>query len=471
MSTTRFDSQPRQTNTANSQRGEIREILPLSPKAPRARNSHTSRGDFEAPLPCPASKNKIESVESNCTTVPQRVLVVTSAYPKHATDNAFPWMREIHQQMKERGHEITVLAPSYKGLRSHSLDEIEVCRVRYAPASIERLTHEEGASYKIRKAYMQLLAIPYIIFGCIAAAWLASTRKFDVVHVHWPFPHGLMGQVARFFSGAPLVIMSHGAEFSLARRKKWVGPFLKQSLRSADLLISNSSDTARMVTKLSNRECHVLPYGTTVCAANAEQPDNEIPRVLFTGRLIERKGLEYLLQAVPQILAKHPAQFIITGDGDQRPKLEKLHQELGLGESVKFLGFVTNEQLGHEYANCDIWVNPAIVDSWGDAEGLGVGAIEAYTYFKPVVAGNVGGIPDAVIDGVTGRLVPEKDSAALADAICELLADPEKRRRMGRAGFDFVQKAFSWNRIVTDLESLYLQAAQKPVAQPSLAKI
>ena len=76
------------------------------------------------------------------------------------------------------------------------------------------------------------------------------------------------------------------------------------------------------------------------------------------------------------------------------------------------------------------------------------------------MAGNVGGIPDAVIDGVTGRLVPEKDSAALADAICELIADPEKRQRMGRNGFYFVQKAFSWNRIVTNLESLYRQAAK-----------
>ena len=373
----------------------------------------------------------------------QRVLVITSTYPRHEQDYAVPWMREIHRQMTERGHQITVLAPSYKGLKSHVLDGVEVRRFRYAPASIERLTHEEGASYKIRKAYMQLLAIPYILLGCLAAAWLASTRKFDVIHVHWPFPHGMMGQVARFFSGAPLVVMSHGAEFSLARRKKWVRPFLRQSLRSADLLISNSSDTARMVTECSDRACHVLPYGTTVAAANVAPPQNAVPRVLFTGRLIERKGLEYLLRAVPRILAVQPAQFIISGDGDQRPKLEQLHQELALGDSVEFLGFVSNERLGQEYAQCDIWVNPAIIDSWGDAEGLGVGAIEAYSYYKPVVAGKVGGIPDAVIDGVTGRLVPEKDSIALADAICELLADPAKRERMGRAGFDFVQKAFS----------------------------
>lgn len=389
---------------------------------------------------------------------PQRVLVITSTYPRHDQDYAVPWMREIHRQMTDRGHHVTVLAPSYQGLASHTLDGVEVKRFRYAPAAIERLTHEEGATYKVRKAYMQLLAIPYIILGCIAAAWLTLTRKYDVIHVHWPFPHGLMGQVARFFSGAPLVVMSHGAEFSLARRKKWVTPFLRQSLRAADLLIANSSDTARMVSACSDRKCNVLPYGTTVRPANAASPNNAVPRVLFTGRLIERKGLEYLLRAVPMILNTQKADFIITGNGDQREKLEQIHRELNLGDSVKFLGFVTNEQLADEYAKCDIWVNPAVVDSWGDAEGLGVGAIEAYTYFKPVVAGNVGGIPDAVVDGVTGYLVPERDSKALADAIVDLLASPAKRERFGRAGFEFAQQTFSWTRIVNDLEGLYAQA-------------
>lgn len=390
-----------------------------------------------------------------------RMLVITSTYPRHEQDYAVPWMREIHSQLKERGHEITVLAPAYMGLRTHTIDGIEVKRYRYAPKAIERLTHEEGATYKVRKAYMQLLAIPYIILGCFAAAWLACTRKYDVIHVHWPFPHGIMGQVARFFSGAPLVIMSHGAEFSLARRKKWVTPFLRQSLRAADLLIANSSDTSRMVTECCGRGCSVLPYGTTVKAANASTPKNKVPRVLFTGRLIERKGLEYLLAAIPEILKLHDAEFVITGNGDQREKLERIHRELNLGDKVKFLGFVTKEQLADEYAKCDIWVNPAIIDSWGDAEGLGVGAIEAYTYFKPVVAGNVGGIPDAVVDGLTGYLVPERSSQALAQAISDLLAHPEKRERFGRAGFEFAQQTFSWARIVRDLELLYSHAAKR----------
>jgi len=233
-----------------------------------------------------------------------RILVITSTYPRHETDYAVPWMREIHRQLKDEGNQITVMAPAYKGLKSHQMDGIEVKRFRYAPASIETLTHEEGATYKIRRPYMQLLAIPYILIGCLYAAWLAFRGKYDVIHVHWPFPHGLMGQVARFVSGSPLVVMSHGAEFSLARRKKWVIPFLRQSLQTADLCIANSSDTAAKVIEMGNRPCHVLPYGTTVSAADVQAEPTDRPRVLFTGRLIERKGLEYLLQAVPMVFAK-----------------------------------------------------------------------------------------------------------------------------------------------------------------------
>ena len=99
----------------------------------------------------------------------------------------------------------------------------------------------------------------------------------------------------------------------------------------------------------------------------------------------------------------------ITGDGDQRERLEALSRSLGLEKVVQFLGFLGNERLAEEYARCNVWVNPSIIDERGDTEGLGVGAIEAYSYGKPVVSSNVGGIPDAVRHRITGLLVPEKD--------------------------------------------------------------
>lgn len=386
---------------------------------------------------------------------PLKILVIGSTYARNNSDHEVPWMRESHVQLVKRGHKITVLAPSFKGLNDHVVDGIFVKRFRYAPSQWEYLTHEQGAPNKIQNPLMQLLAIPYLLSGCQAAVKLATREQFDIVHVHWPFPHEPIGTAAAKACGAPLVLMSHGAELALGRRKGWVQGILKRSLKKGDLLVANSSDTAMHIKNLSGCDPIILPYGSTVKPKFVDTPRNKRPRILFTGRLIERKGVEYLLQALPLILKHRQVDLIITGDGDQREKLERIRRSLNLENAVQLLGFVSNEQLNQEYARCDVWVNPSVIDSRGDTEGLGVGSIEAYAHCKPVVASDVGGIPDTVKHGKTGYLVPEKDKEALADAILDLLNNPEKARRFGKTGLRFAQEKFNWNRITDQLENAF----------------
>jgi glycosyltransferase involved in cell wall biosynthesis len=405
---------------------------------------------------------------------PLRILVIASTYPRYDGDYAVPWLRASVRQLIGRGHKVAVLAPSFEGLADHQIDGVPVHRFRYSPARWEHLTHEEGAPSHIRNHPLcQILGLPYLLMGWRAAVKLARQTRYDIVHVHWPFPHGPMGLAAARACGARLVMTSHGAEYAMAERKPWIRPLLRYSLRRADLLLANSSDTAEHIKMLSGCSATVLPFGTTVQKrftaddSPTSSPDvgsdstarlrNGVPRILFTGRLIQRKGVEYLLRAIPRVLACHPAEFIITGDGDQRPRLESLAKSLHLDGAVRFLGFVTNEQLGAEYSSCDVWVNPAIVDDNGDTEGLGVGAIEAYTYRKPVVASAVGGIPDAVRHGVTGLLVREKDEKELADAILTLLDDPKRAAEMAEAGFRFAQETFDWDHLTQRLEWMYYQ--------------
>jgi glycosyltransferase involved in cell wall biosynthesis len=386
-----------------------------------------------------------------------RICIVTSTYPRHEADYAVPWLRESIAQFADRGHKITVLAPSFEGLQDHRIDGVEVVRFRYSPKRFERLTHEQGAPNRIRNPWYQLLGAPYLLMGCRAARRLAKRQSFDIVHAHWPFPHEPIGAAAAKVAQAPLAITAHGAEFALARLKPWVAACLKRSLQKADLRIANSSDTASQMLKLSGCQAEVLPFGSTVKPKSICVTKNPIPRILFTGRLIQRKGVEYLLRAVPLVLQSRRAQFVITGDGDQRAALESLCHTLQIGDAVEFLGFVDNRRLGEEYAHCDLWVNPSIVDDRGDTEGLGVGAIEAYAYGKPVIASAVGGIPDAVLHEETGILVPEKDPTALAAAICELLDNPAKARRLAATGVELSQQRFSWSRITDRLETLYIQ--------------
>ncbi|MEQ8839144.1 MAG: glycosyltransferase [Lacipirellulaceae bacterium] len=396
---------------------------------------------------------------------PLRILLVTSTYPRHEEDYAVPWLRESVRQLSLRGHEVTVLAPAYRGLPDHDLDGVTVKRFRYANAEWETLTHEGGAPARISNPLFQLLAAPYVAAGCLAARRLARQQEFDIVHTHWPFPHGPIGASAARAAKVPHVVTSHGAGLAIARRKKWVRPILRHSLQAADLSIANSMDTAEKVREVSGVDSLVLPFGTTVAAKNIPAPKNRIPRILFTGRLIERKGVEYLLKAADRVLRKREAQFVICGDGPARDRLERLCSDLSLDHAIRFLGFVSNEWLNEEYSRCDIWVNPAVIDRRGDTEGLGVGAIEAYAHAKPVIASKVGGIPDAVVHNQTGLLTPERDEAALAEAIMHLIDNPVKAKAMGAVGLQFAQQKFNWERITDELVTAYCKLIGRDSAE------
>jgi glycosyltransferase involved in cell wall biosynthesis len=405
-------------------------------------------------------------------------LFIGSTYPRNEADYAVPWLRESVHRLIERGHSVTVLAPSFQGLGSHRLDGVPVHRFRYAPRRWEKLTHEQGAPNRIRNPLYQMLGLPYVAMGSLAAARLSWRERFDVIHTHWPFPHGPIASVARAFCGAPIVMNSHGAEFALARRKKWVRPILRQALCAADRLICNSSHTAAEVRALSGRDSEVIPYGSTVEARPTPLLRNEIPRILFTGRLIQRKGVEYLIRAMPLILTKRRAVLQITGDGDQRANLEQLTGALGLNDVVEFLGFVSNQELDALYAGCDVYVNPSVVDDRGDTEGLGLGPIEAFAHGRPVVASAVGGIPDVVKHWRTGLLVPEKDPSALAQAILDVLDDPVQAGTLANAGLAFARRQFDWDRITDAIEDVYHAAIAGshvrravPAGQPTATRI
>lgn len=383
------------------------------------------------------------------------ICVIGSTYPRHEDDYAVPWLRESVARLVARGHRVTVLAPSYQGLQDHAIDGVPVHRFRYAPQRWERLTHEQGAPNRIRNPLYQVLGVPYVVRGRRAARRLAHGNRFDLVHAHWPFPHEFIATIAAQTCDAPLVMTCHGAEFALARRKKWVHWLLAHSLRKANLLIANSNDTAAQIRRVSGCDSLLLPFGSTVAAKPSTPPINPIPRLLFTGRLIQRKGVEYLLRAMPHLLQQQRVQLVITGDGDERGRLEALASKLNIQRHVSFLGFVSNERLNAEYARCDVWINPSIVDDRGDTEGLGVGSIEAYAHGKPVVASAVGGIPDTVVHGETGFLVPEKNEHELAQAILSLINDRQLREQFGQAGLQFAQRKFNWDRITDQLEQAY----------------
>ena len=179
--------------------------------------------------------------------------------------------------------------------------------------------------------------------------------------------------------------------------------------------------------------------------------------LLTVARLEPHKGIDTVLQALPAILARAPdVRYAVAGAGAaaERAKLERLAGELGVAERVQFLGEVSERDLPALYGLATVYVGASRRAEQIGVEGFGISLVEASACGLPVVAGNSGGVPDAVRDGETGFLVAPEDPAAFADAICRLLADDELTRRVGAAGRRAVESYYNWDRVVRDLRAI-----------------
>lgn len=396
-----------------------------------------------------------------------KVLVIGSVYPRFPEDAEVPWLRTSIAHLKQAGIDIQVLAPAYKGLKSHEIDGVHVNRFRYAPASLEFLTHEEGAPSKMaNRPWLQLLAIPYIISGFFKCIGICRRWRPDVIHAHWPFPHAYIALGAAKLFGIPLALNFHGAELLLIRKKKWVRPLLKFAIGQAQAVFANSSFTAGRIKALRDVNVEWSPYGTTLEGGCAGLPHSiSVPhsingkfKILFVGRHIERKGICYLIEAA-KYLPREQFEIRIVGVGDLTEQLKALAQQTAASTpdaaEIIFTGKLTPEALASEYKSANVFTLPAIVDSKGDTEGLGVVLIEAMELGLPVVASNVGGIPDVVVNGISGILVPEKDPKALAEAFKRLAADPALVQKLLEGSQKHIAACFTWDGIIQRQIAVY----------------
>lgn len=383
-----------------------------------------------------------------------RVLIVTTNFPRWEGDPHSPWLVELLTMLRERGLGIDILAPAYAGQGSHRVHGFEVRRFRYAPARWETLTHDEGAPNKIRRNPLYLLLLPTYLLAGVLAAWRSGrSTHYDVIHVHWPMPQGLLGLAARRAGRSRLVATFYGADLVMSRRFRFVQPFVRRFTRRCDAVAAISSFTAREVLSATGVAPRVIPYGIAVPPESQLTP-GEPGLVLTVGRLIARKGHAYLIEAMAR-LTHLGVQLVIVGEGHERPELEEKVRALHLEQRITFAGRVSDAELQERYRACQVFVLPAIVDSSGDTEMLGMVSLEAMRYAKPVVSTKVGGVADIVQDGVTGLLVEQRDPDALAAAIERVLADPALATALGQAGYRFARDHFSWEAIFRQTLALY----------------
>jgi glycosyltransferase involved in cell wall biosynthesis len=260
-------------------------------------------------------------------------------------------------------------------------------------------------------------------------------ESFDIIHVHWG-GRGIRALARR--SGAKVVLHLHGRTNEVGGLKP-----ARVSTANADAVIAVSQAVAADSTHNNTRVIH-----SGVEASNHATSPPSGMMIGFAGRLEKIKGVNHLLRAMASLRSEFPhLRLEIAGSGNEELILRREASKLGLAETVDFLGWVPD--LCPRLLQWRIFVQPSL------DEGMPISILEAMAVGLPVIASNVGGIPEAVQEGVTGRLVPPADPGALAYRIREMIIDQSASREMGEAGRLRIQREFSSSRMVDSILNLY----------------
>lgn len=361
----------------------------------------------------------------------KRLLITGSTFPRYEGDTEPRFVLDLAKNMKQYA-EVTVLVPAAPGATDREvLEGVNVVRYHYFPIhSLETLCYPGAIVPRIREKKVRVLLVPWL-FAALYMNLFKMRKEYDIVQANWLIPQGIV----QSFLKKKYIVTGHGGDVT-SLNKGIIRKLKKRCLKKAYGVTAVSEPLMGVLNELyENPNQAVISMGCdTKLFGRQYRQENYFGQdgrnvILFVGRLAEKKGVCYAIEAMRHI---DHAMLVIAGDGPLRRQLEKQAESVckETGKTILFTGAKTHEQLKVLYASADIFVMPSITAKDGDKEGFGLVMLEAFASGLPIVASRSGGIVDLVKDGVNGYLVEEKDVQGLADRINIVLKDKNIYNKM-----------------------------------------
>jgi glycosyltransferase involved in cell wall biosynthesis len=348
------------------------------------------------------------------------IALVLKTFPPDVIGGMETQTKQMATELHESGHDVTVFTKRF-GDHDDSDVPYEVVRVRNWQ----------------RTAFLSDLT--FLLWTVLLL--LRRRTEFDVLQCMMLYPVGFLGYVVNSLGRLPYFAWIRGGDYYLMNDVWWKRWMMRCVLRDT-LVLAQSEEIRRDVsTDFDDIDCRIEVLGNAVSLAEETASGDGI---LYVGRLAPKKGLEYLVEAMADV----DAPLTIVGDGSEREHLEALVADTD-GE-IRFVGAVDPSEVEAYYRDAAIFVLPSV-----EGEGMPNAVLEAMAFGLPVVATDSGGLPTLIDDGITGFVVPMRDSGALADRLTELLDHPERRADMGTAAREYVRENHSWDWLVSELEEIY----------------
>ena len=388
----------------------------------------------------------------------KKLLVLTTTYPRWRGDTEPAFVHYLSRDLQD-AFEVHVLAPHTLNAKiMEMLDGVYVHRFRYLPVTWQRLAYEGGIVPRLKQNKWLALQIPFLFFFMFwSGLRLAKKYKVDVIHAHWVIPQGFIALLIKRFYSRSLRVMvtSHGADlFSL--NNAFLNRFKAQVFARADC-VTVVSQAMREFCQNDlgvRRVIHVRSMGIDCKNIFLDRVDHaERSGFIFAGRLVEKKGVRYLVQAFAKLVKERPDEkLLVVGDGTEKRTLMQLSLSLGLEKNVTFRGAVETPELADLFNQAAIAVVPSIIAADGDQEGLGLVAAEALACGCITLVSDLPAIRDVHDDAFLQ--FRQADMESLYQALVRVLGEPAEARSRSRLLQKKVIQRFDWSRVADEYKTL-----------------
>jgi glycosyltransferase involved in cell wall biosynthesis len=396
------------------------------------------------------------------------VLILTSSFPRWPNDTDPPFVYQLAERISDR-FDITVLAPHCHGARRcEQFGHLRVVRFKYFFEKYQKLAYQGGILGNLKSNPSLYLQVPlFFIFEWLALIRLIRKLKPNVIHAHWIIPQGLIAVVAcRFLARPPKILCTaHCADVY------GLGDPISKMLRR---FVLNNTDTCTAVSTAMKKDIardgakslsiEVIPMGVDLKNRFVPGGNGRVRhQLLFVGRLVEKKGLEYLLAAMPVIRQSYPdISLVIIGDGHRRQGLQQYATDNGLDGCVAFIGAIPNKEIVTYYQKAELVIFPSVVARNGDREGLGLVPVEAMGCGCGVITTDLNAIKDVVANGINGIVVPQRSARSIADAVMNMFRNRSMLERYRQKGIQTVREKFDWEVIAEKYRTLIQTLVDQP---------
>ena len=388
----------------------------------------------------------------------KKLLVLTTTYPRWRGDTEPAFVHYLSRGLQD-AFEVHVLAPHTLNAKiMEMLDGVHVHRFRYLPVIWQRLAYEGGIVPRLKQNKWLALQIPFLFFFM---SWsglkLAKKYKVDFIHAHWVIPQGFIALLIKRFCSRSLKVMvtSHGADlFSL--NNAFLNRLKARVFARADC-VTVVSQAMRAFCQNDLGVCraiHVRSMGIDCKNVFLDRVAHaERTGFIFAGRLVEKKGVRYLLQAFAKLVKERPDEkLLVVGVGTEKKTLMQLSQSLGLEKNVTFRGAVETSELADLFNQAAVAVMPSVITADGDQEGLGLVAAEALACGCITLVSDLPAIRDVHDDRFLQFRQANMES--LYQALVRVLDQPAEARRRSRLLQKRVIRRFDWSRVADEYKNL-----------------